>query len=103
MSKYLADINKYDPDADVEVVKKIGKHLGWAMRDKDSSLVACDDPAERDRVRENWLFAKLGMTDAKKADALIAEVCQMMNAVRMKNRVTFYYLVAKKAGLLNKI
>ena len=51
MSDYLADVKKYDAGASAEVVEKIVKHLGIALRNRDSSLVSCTDPEELKRVR----------------------------------------------------
>ena len=50
MTDYLADVRKYDSGADEAIVKKIVSHLGIALRNRDSSLVSCSDPAELDRV-----------------------------------------------------
>lgn len=100
MADYLADVRKYDATADEAIVGKIVKHLGIALRNKDSSLVSCGDPAELDRVREKWCVKKFGETDAAKCDSVIAKVCETMKADNSKSRVTFYYLVAKHLGKL---
>lgn len=100
MSEYLSDVRKYDGGASEDVVKKIVRHLGIALRNRDSSMVACSDQAELDRVRAKWCGKKLGITDDAKANAVIEKVCQEMSADRTKSRVTFYYLVAKH---LNKL
>lgn len=103
MSDYLADVRRYDAKAEEAVVAKIVKHLGIALRNRDSSLVSCSDPAELDRVREKWCVKKFGATDAKKSDDIIAKVCETMKADNTKSRVTFYYLVAKHMGKLGDL
>jgi Protein of unknown function (DUF2853) len=103
MSDYLADVRRYDAKADETAVAKIVKHLGIALRNKDSSLVSCSDPAELDRVREKWCMKKFGATDAKKCDSIIATVCETMKADKTKGRVTFYYLVAKHMDKLGAL
>lgn len=103
MSDYFADVQRYDAAADADVVAKIVKHLGIALRSKDASLVSCSDPSELDRVREKWCTKKLGETDAAAADAVIKKVCEAMKATRQKSRVTFYYLVAKEMGKLGDL
>jgi hypothetical protein len=100
MSKYLADVQKYDAGASEEIVNKIVKHLGIALRNRDSSLVSCTDPKELDRVRTSWIGKKLGITDEAKANAVIEQVCKELSADRTKERVTFYYLAAKHLGKL---
>lgn len=103
MADYLADVKKYDAGADANVVEKIVKHLGIALRNRDSSLVSCTDPKELERVKESWGAKKLGVADAQKADAAIEKTCKAMTADNTKNRVTFYYLVAKDLGKLGSL
>lgn len=103
MADYLADVKKYDAGAKEDTVKKIVRHLGIALRNRDSSMVACSDPEELKRVREKWCAKKLGVSDAAKADSVIEKVCQEMSADNTKSRVTFYYLVAKHLGKLGSL
>lgn len=103
MADYLADVQRYDSGADADIVQKIVKHLGIALRSKDASLVSCSDKSELDRVREKWCGKKLGETDAGAADSVIAKVCQTMKGDRQKQRVTFYYLCAKEMGKLGDL
>ncbi len=102
MTDYLADVKKYDAAADAAVVDKIVKHLGIALRNRDSSLVAASDQKELDRERDSWGVKKLGV-DATAAEAAVAKVAKAMADDRSKGRVTFYYLVAKELGKLQSI
>ena len=102
MTDYATDVKKYAPGADDKVIAAIVKHLGIALRNKDSSLVSCSDKTELDRVREGWCKKKLALTDDKEIDAALKTVCEKMKADKTKSRVTFYYLVAehyKKLGM----
>lgn len=102
MSDYLADVQKYDAGADEAIVTKIVKHLGIALRNRDSSMVACSDTKELDRVVEKWCGKKLGVTgDA--AENAVSKTCETMSADKSKSRVTFYYLVAKELGKLGDL
>ena len=103
MTDYLADIRKYDALADPQIVDRIVRHLGVALHNRDSALVACSDVSERERVREKWCEKKLGYQDADRADSTIDLVCQTMARDNSKSRVTFYYLVAKHLGKLREI
>ena len=97
MTDYLTDVQKYDSNADAAVVNKIVRHLGIALRNRDSALVSASDPDELERVREKWCEKKLGVGGAE-ADAAIAAAAKVMAEDRSKSRVTFYYLVAKELG-----
>lgn len=103
MSEYIEDVRRYDAAADPAVVDKIVKHLGIALRNKDSSLVAASDADEVERVRKSWVEKKLGITDAEKGKATIKSVSELMKADRNKQRVTFYYLTAKALGKLQSL
>ena len=102
MTDYLADVQKYDAGADADVVDKIVKHLGIALRSKDASLVSCSDQSELDRVVEKWCGKKLGVDEAT-GNATVAKVCEIMKDSRQKQRVTFYYLAAKDLGKLGDL
>lgn len=102
MTDYLTDVKKYDAGADEAVVNKIVKHLGIALRNRDSSLVSATDEKELARVRDSWGVKKLGV-DAAAAEAAVAKVAKAMAADRTKARVTFYYLVAKELGKLGSL
>lgn len=103
MTDYLADVQRYEAGADADIVQKIVKHLGIALRSKDASLVSCSDKSELDRVCEKWCMKKLGETDTASAGAVVAKVCETMKGDRQKQRVTFYYLVAKEMGKLGDL
>jgi outer membrane protein OmpA-like peptidoglycan-associated protein len=99
---WLADVRKYVADADETVVKAIVRYCGIALQNRDSSLVAFSDAKETDRVRENYLKKKLGLTNSDaELDGAIAAVGDRMKEDRTKNRVTVYYLLAEHFGLLS--
>lgn len=101
---YIADIQRYDVDADATVVKKIVDYCGIALRSRDGQLVACSDETERNTVRDSFLIKKLGLKDElAELDALVLAVCETMSKDRMKNRVTFYYLLARNEGQLQNL
>jgi outer membrane protein OmpA-like peptidoglycan-associated protein len=98
---WLTDVRKYVADADEKVVGAIVRYCGIALRNVDSSLVSFSDKKETDRVRQNYLKKKLGLTqDDATLDAAIASVGERMKADRTKNRVTVYYLLAEHFGAL---
>ena len=64
--------------------------------------MAFSDAKETDRVRENYLKKKLGLTNSDaELDGAIAAVGDRMKEDRTKNRVTVYYLLAEHFGLLS--
>lgn len=98
--KYYTNVKKYDPKARKPVVQGIIKYCGIALRTRDGSLVACSDESELKTVADGFVTKKLEKTSGQME--LVKEVCQDMKGERFKNRVTFYYLAAKKARKLGK-
>jgi len=98
---WYADVRKYAPGADSNVVAAIVRYCGIALQNRDSSLVAFSDEQEVGRVRENYLKKKLGLTNPdSELNQAIADVGVTMKADRTKNRVTVYYLLADRFGKL---
>lgn len=98
---YIEGVREYDADADAAVVKKIVDYCGIALQSRDGMFVACSDETERNTVRDSLLVKKFGLTDEQsELDALVMAMCESMSKDRMKNRVTFYYLLAKNEGKL---
>jgi hypothetical protein len=96
---YADDIKRYHPNVDEKAVAAIVKHLDIALKSADASLVWCSSKDELARVRDSWLKKKLALTDDDaKLDKAISDICAMMKAETRKSRVTFYYLLAEKAG-----
>ncbi len=101
-AEYIEDVRRYDSGADEAIVQKICNHLGIALTNRDSSLVSGSDQTELDRVRDSWGVKKLKL-DADEAEGHVKTVASEMKGDRNKQRVTFYYLVAKHAGKLGDL
>ena len=100
MADHLQNVRKYDADADEQVVQKIVNHCGIALKNRDSSTVAVSDPAELNRVKEGFCTKKLEL-DSDQADRAVQAAADEMKGERGKDRVAFYYLVAKHADKLD--
>ena len=98
---YADNIKKYTSNVDEDAIKGIVRHLGIALRNKDSSLVAASDPTEVARVRDGFMKKKLALTAPdSELDAALKEVLTKMKPERDKSRVTVCYLLAEKFGKL---
>ncbi len=101
---YATDVKKYAPDADPKAIAGIVKFLGIALKSTDASMVSCSSKDELERVRESFLKKKLKLTAADAdLDKSVKAVCDQMKADKTKHRVTFYYLLADKAGKLGAL
>ena len=103
MADHATHVKKYVPDADDKKIATIVKYCGIALQKRDSSLVSCSDAAELKTVRDGFAKKKLGLSVDADIDAAIKAVCTQMKADHDKPRVTFYYLLAKQTGTLDKL
>jgi hypothetical protein len=100
---HLADVKKYAKEPVNEAaVAQLAKTYRLVLSQADSKYVACSDAAERDRVRENFLKKKLGLSSPD-LDKAIVSVCEKMKSDKTKSRLTFYYLLAEHFGKLDAL
>jgi hypothetical protein len=98
---HLADVKKFAKKPLNEAAfAGMAKAYALVMGKADTRYVACSDPAELERVRENFLKKKLGLKSAD-LDATIKSVCEHMKSDNTKSRLTFYYLLAEHYGKLD--
>ena len=98
-TKYYDMVSKFDAKADKKIIDNIVKYCGIALRSRDGSLVACSQEHELETIAKGFATKKLGL-DKGQMD-LVKDVCEQMKGTRFKNRVAFYYLMAKKARKLS--
>jgi hypothetical protein len=107
MSKTDEKIESYTKNAedlglglDAELIAKVTKGLGPSIHNKDAETVSCSDASELERVRENFLKKKLGLSNSDdELDSAIKEVCEKMGSSnRNKYRALFYALLVSKFG-----
>lgn len=102
MTDHLADVKIYTKTVNEAAFQKMSKSYALVMSKADTRYVACSDATELSRVRENFLKKKLGLKqDDAALDEMIKDICTAMKADRTKSRLTFYYLLAEKAGKLS--
>jgi hypothetical protein len=98
---YTKAMQGYHRDAvDIALFTKVTKGLGPSIYLEDASRVGCSDQTEKDRVKNNFLIKKMGLTDSPALDAAVSAVCEEMGSSnRDKFRANFYYILVKKLGL----
>ena len=95
-----------ESNTDVEFLTKVTVGLGPSIYNDDASKVSGSDQTELDRVKQNFLIKKLGLTDGPELDKAIDEVIEKYGrSNRAKYRAVVYYLLAKhfkKESVYNK-
>jgi hypothetical protein len=98
IAKYSEEFKNLNISFDADLLEKVTVALGPSIFNADSSTVSCSDATELQRVIDNFLVKKLGLTNSP--DELMAgvkDVCaQMGTSNRNKYRPMFYYLLVKK-------
>lgn len=96
---YMAQSNELNLGLDEALVTAVAKGLGPSIYNVDSSKVSGSDQSELDRVKQNYLIGKLGLTDSPALDQAIDEVMEQLGrSNRNKYRALVYALLAKKFG-----
>ena len=100
MSHALESVQRFDADAKQSTVDNVIKHLGIALRTADGQTVAASDQKELDQIRDGFCKKRLDL-EPDVAEKLIGEVLELLKHDSAKSRITFYYMLAKKAGKLD--
>ncbi len=84
-------------DLSDDLIIKVTVGLGPSIYRKDAEMVSCSESSELERVRENFLKNKLGLTlSDPELDKAIQKVCEAMGSSnRTKYRALFYALLVK--------
>ncbi|MCK0199663.1 DUF2853 family protein [Ornithobacterium rhinotracheale] len=87
---------------DQDLFTKVVKALGPSIYNADSAFVSTSDKSEVDRVKQNFLIKKLGLSESDDLDAAIEKVAEKMGKSNpRKHRAIFYYLLAEHFGKLS--
>ncbi|MBD9526633.1 DUF2853 family protein [Paracoccus sp. PAR01] len=100
IAKYAADMkDKLGLSPDLDLLTKVVIGCGPSIYSADAETVAASDPAELERIKNNYLMKKLGLPDGPALmDAINAVVTKYGSANRNKYRAVVYYLLCTHFG-----
>ncbi len=100
IAKYAEDLRtKLGETPDMALLTKVTAGCGPSIYDADSATIAAGDPKELERVRNNFLIRKLGLSDGPKLDQAIHAVVEKYGkSERNKYRAVVYYMLTKHFG-----
>ena len=100
IAKYADDLtNKCKVTPDMALLTKVTIGCGPSIYDNDAQTVAASDKEELERIKNNFLIKKLGLTDGPAlTDGLNAAIDTYGKSERNKYRAVFYYLLVKHFG-----
>ncbi len=102
MSKYVDNVKKYVESPNTDAIDSLVGHLGIALDNHDTALVAVTDPKELETIRDGYCNTNLDL-DKEQAEAAIAKVSEIMKGDHAKCRVTFYYLLAQESDTMHRL
>ncbi len=99
IAKYEAEVTRLGLTIDADVLKAVTKALGPSIYREDASRVSFSDKAETDRVKNNYLIGKLGLSDGPLLDQAMAECGEALGkSNKNKYRAIVYAWLATKLG-----
>lgn len=86
-------------DVNMALLTSVTKACGPSIYLPDASKVSTSDQAECDRVKNNFLIGKLGLSDGPDLDAGINAAINIFGSSnKNKFRAMFYYILVKHFG-----
>ena len=100
IEKYSRDLReKFGVVPDMALLENVTHGLGPSIYNRDSSTVSGSDSKELERVKDNFLIKKLGLSDSEELmEAIKAVMQQYGTSVRTKYRAVVYYQLTKHFG-----
>jgi hypothetical protein len=100
IGKYAGALReKFGEEPDMDLLRKVTIGLGPSIYNRDSANVSSSDEKELDRVKQNFLIRKLGLSDSEELDVAIRDILERYGASeRTKYRAVVYYLLTRKFG-----
>ena len=97
ITKYEAEVKRLGLTIDAELLKAVTKSLGPSIYLEDASRVSFSDKSETDRVKNNYLIGKLGLSDGPQLDQALAECAEALGkSNKNKYRAIVYAWLAIK-------
>ncbi|MBT8204558.1 MAG: DUF2853 family protein [Eudoraea sp.] len=100
IEKYSRDLReKFGVTPEMALLEKVTHGLGPSIYNRDSSTVSGSDIKELERVKDNFLIKKLGLSNSEALmEAIKAVMNQYGTSVRTKYRAVVYYQLTKHFG-----
>lgn len=95
--KYASELKeKFNDEANIELLTKVTIDLGPSIYNPDSSKIAANSDTELNTVKQNFLIKKLGLEETIELDIAIDSVLEKYGKSNpTKYRAVVYYLLTK--------
>ncbi len=97
---YKEDLNKYEDYVDEKLLSNVIDAIDPSIYGKNWKIISCSKKVDLAIIREEFLKKVLNLSDSNRQfDRSIKEICKKLKNAKRKNRVTVYYLLAKKYNM----
>ena len=96
IDKYKKELSRLKVKVDDVLLKAVVKSLGPAVYRDDASRISAADAEELERVKQNFMVKRLGLSDRPKLDAILNQAIDRMGpSNRQKSRAVLYYIITR--------
>ena len=96
IDKYKKELSKIKVKVDDVLLKAVVKSLGPAVYREDASMISAADADELERVKQNFMVRRLGLTDSPKLEVMLNKaIDQMGRSKTNKHRAVLYYIITR--------
>ena len=105
IDKYKKELSRIKVKVDDVLLKAVVKSLGPAVYREDASMISAADADELERVKQNFMVRRLGLTDSPKLETMLNKAIDRMGRSKgNKHRAVLYYIITcdskREAALL---
>lgn len=96
IDKYKKELSKIRVKVDDVLLKAVVKSLGPAVYRDDASKISAADGDELERVKQNFMVRRLGLSNSPKLDAVLNKAIDTMGrSTKNKYRAVLYYIITR--------
>jgi hypothetical protein len=96
IDKYKKELSKLRVRVDDVLLKAVVKSLGPAVYRDDASRISEADADELERVKQNFMVKRLGLSDGPKLEVILNKsLDQMGRSSKHKSRAVLYYIITR--------
>lgn len=98
IDKYKKELSKLKVKVDDVLLKAVVKSLGPAVYRDDASKISAADADELERVKQNFMVRRLGLSNGPKLDAMLNKAIDKTGrSSKNKYRAVLYYIITRDA------
>ena len=96
IDRYQKELSRIKVKVDDVLLKAVVKSLGPAVYREDASMISAADADELERVKQNFMVRRLGLTDSPRLETMLNKALDQMGRSKTnKHRAVLYYIITR--------